>query len=274
MNSSRPFRPAGSMLCALLACGLLAACVAVPEPVPAGPGREARMPMESTADPARRAALRLELASLYFSRGQAETALDELRQALEARPDMAEAHALRGLIYASLGDTARSEQSFRRALDLNPRDADAMHNFGWTLCQRQRYDDADGWFGRALAQPQYRDQPRTWLARGVCQARAGRWSDAEASLTRSFELDPNNPATAYNLAEVLLQRSELERARFYVARINNQPQLSSAQSLWLAARIERRLGNLDAVRMLGRQLLDRFPQSSEAARFEKGSFDD
>jgi type IV pilus assembly protein PilF len=252
---------------------LLSGCVSVPQPDPNNPGREVRQPVD-TADPARRAQVRLELAGLYFARGQSETALDELRQALEARPDMPEAHSLRGLIFASLGDTGRSEQSFRRALELNPRDADAMHNFGWVLCQQQRFDEADALFGRALAQPQYRDQVRSLLARGVCQARNKRWADAEVTLSRSYELDPTNPVTAYNLSEVLLQRGELERARFYVARINAQRDFSSAQTLWLAARIERRLGSSDNMQAFGRQLRDRFPQSAEALRFENGRFDD
>ncbi len=252
---------------------VLAACVSVPEPDPNNPGREAR-PAADNADPVRRARLRLELAGLYFSRGQAETALEELRQALQAQPDMPEAYSLRGLVYASLGDTARSEQSFKRALDLNPRDADAMHNFGWVLCQQQRYSEADALFIRALAQPQYRDQMRTLLAQGVCQARSGRWADAENTLTRSYELDPGNPVTAYNLADVLLQRGELERARFYVGRINANRDLASAQSLFLAARIERRLGNVAGVQDFGRQLQGRFPQSAEALRYERGRFDD
>lgn len=252
---------------------MLGGCVSVPQPDPNNPGRDLRPPPD-TSDPERRAKVRLELAGLYFSRGQTETALDEVRQALEARPNLPEAHSLRGLIYASLGDTARSEQSFKRALELNPRDADAMHNFGWVLCQQQRFDESDALFGQALAQPQYRDQIRSLLARGVCQARAGRWADAERTLSRSYELDPTNPVTAYNLSEVLLQRGELERARFYVARINGQRELSSAQTLWLAARIERRLGNLDGVQEFGRQLRDRFPQSAEALRYERGRFDD
>jgi len=261
------------LLLLLSLVAVLSACVSVPQPDPNNPGRETRKASDN-ADPERRAKLRLELAGLYFSRGQTETALEELRQAMQAKPDMPEAYSLRGLVYASLGDHARSEQSFKRALELNPRDADAMHNFGWTLCQQQRLDEADALFSRALAQPQYRDQMRTLLAQGVCQARAGRWEQAQGTLSRSYEMDPSNPVTAYNLAEVLLQRGELERARFYVGRINANRDLSSAQTLWLAARIERRLGNLGAVQDFGRQLLDRFPQSAEALRYGRGRFDD
>jgi len=228
----------------------------------------------ATVDAERRARVRMELAGLYLGRGQASTALEEIKQALAAKPDMPGAHNLQGLIYAALGEASLAEDSFRRALQLNPRDGDAMHNYGWFLCQQRRFAEADAQFERALQQPQYREVVRTMRAQGVCQARAGQWAQAERTLSRSYELDPTNPVTAYNLGEVLLHRGELERARFYVERINVRPDMASAQSLWLAARIERRLGNLDAMQLYGRQLRDRFPQSTEALQFEQGRFDD
>lgn len=226
------------------------------------------------ADAERRATVRLELASLYLARGQASTALEEVRQAIAAKPDSAPAHNLQGLIYGALGEQRLAEGSFQRALQLDPRDGDAMHNYGWFLCQQRQYDAAQAQFERALQQPQYREVVRTLLAQGVCQARAGQWAQAERTLSRSYELDPANPVTAYNLSEVLLQRGELERARFYVGRINAQPEQSSAQSLWLAARIERRLGNVEGLQSFGRQLRDRFPQAPETLLYERGRFDD
>ena len=272
MNVHR--RPnAGASLWLVAALGLLSACstTSTTTSPAAAPSREVRAPGDAP-DPQRRAQARLELAGLYFARGQAETALNELKEALAAKPDMPEAYSLRGLVYASLGDAAKADDSFRRALDFSPRDADVMHNYGWFLCQERRYEPADAQFERALAQPQYRDGARTMLAQGVCRARAGRWPEAERSLLRAYELDPVNPFTAFSLSEVLLQRGELDRARFYVQRINAQPELSSAQSLWLAVRIERRLGNVGAVQDLGRQLRERFPQSTEALQFELGRF--
>ncbi len=222
----------------------------------------------------RRARVRLELAALYFSRGQSNTALDELKLALAANPDLPEAHGLRGLIYASLGDPVVAEEAFKRALELSPRDGDNLHNYAWFLCQQRRYDEAEAMFLRATALPNYGEVQRTLLTRGVCQARAGRWVEAERTLSRSYELDPANPVTAYNLSDVLLRRGELERARFYVRRINQVPEAVTAQSLWLAARIERRLGNMEGLQDFGRQLRERFPQSPETLQFERGRFED
>lgn len=235
--------------------------------------REARQPPDA-AESERRARVRLELASAYFGRGQANTALDELKLALAAKPDLYEAYNLRGLAYASLSEPKLAEESFQRALQLNPRDADTMHNLAWFYCQQGRFDDGERLFQQALAQPQYLAAVRTLFAQGVCQARGGRWAEAEKTLSRSYELDPSSPVTAYNLAEVLLRRGEFERARFYVGRINTNPDQSNAQSLWLAARIERRIGNESGVQQWGRQLRERFPQSPEALQYERGRFDD
>jgi type IV pilus assembly protein PilF len=264
-------------LCALLVTAALqAACVSSPVPAPAAgtnPPRDTS-PVTDSGDPERLARARLELAGLYFSRGQSATALAEIKTALTAKPDIPEAYSLRGLVQAAMGDAGPAEDSFRRALQLAPRDGDTLHNYGWFLCQQKRYAEADVQFGNALVQPQYRDLVRTLLAQGVCQARADRWVEAERTLSRSYELDPANPVTAYNLAEVLLRRGEFERARFYVGRINAVPEQATAQSLWLATRIEHKLGNAAAVQNLGRQLQDRFPQSGEALKFDGGRFDD
>lgn len=222
----------------------------------------------------RRAAVRMELAGLHYSRGQNETALEEIKLALQARPDLGAAYNLRGLVYAGMGEPALADESFNRALQLNPRDADAMHNRGWTLCQRGLFAEADRLFEQALALPQYRDAQRSLMAQGVCHARAGRLDEAERRLTRAYELDPSNPTTALNLSEVLYRRQDYDRARFYIRRVNQREDLSNAQTLWLALRIENRLSNRNGVDDFGRQLRNRFPQATETLAYDRGRLDE
>ena len=112
------------------------------------------------------------------------------------------------------------------------------------------------------------------MAQGVCQARNNRWTEAERTLSRAYELDPANPATAVNLSEVLYRRGEFERARFYIRRVNATDELSNAQTLWLAVRIEQKLGQTAQAQVLGAQLRNRFPQSPESLLFEKRLFDE
>jgi type IV pilus assembly protein PilF len=216
----------------------------------------------------------MDLATGYYSRGQLDTALDEVKLALAAQPDLPEAFSLRGLIYQSLGEDQLAEESFKHALRLNPRDPDTMHNYGWFLCQRQRLPEAQAQFQQAIATPRYPGLARSLMTQGICLARAGAWAEAERSLVRAYEVDPSNPVTAVNLADLLYRRGELERARFYVGRVNAVRELSSAQTLWLAARIENKMGNKRGAGDFGRQLRARFPQAPETQLFERGRFDD
>ncbi|MGH6638957.1 MAG: type IV pilus biogenesis/stability protein PilW [Polaromonas sp.] len=224
-------------------------------------------------DQRRRARLRLELATGYFEQGQTNVALDEIKQALATDPTFVDAYNLRGLAYLRLNDIPLAEDSFRRALALDPRDANVAHNYGWLLCQQARYNDSFRLFAQAAANPSYGGQAKTLMAQGVCQVRAGLRTEAEKSLMRSYELDAGNPVTGYNLASLLYEGGELTRAQFYIRRLNNS-ELANAETLWLGIKTERKLNNREAVLQLADQLKKRFAQSSQAAAYEKGAFNE
>jgi type IV pilus assembly protein PilF len=221
----------------------------------------------------RRARLRMELASGYFEQGQTTVALDEIKQALVADPNNADAYSLRGLVYMRLEDAGMAEDSFRRAIAINPRDPNARHNYGWLLCQQNRYGDAAVQFTEALGVPGYTDRAKTLMTQGVCELKAGQRVQAERSLQQAYEIDAGNPVVGFNLASVLAQREEWSRAQFYIRRVNNSAS-ASAETLWLGIKIERKLNNREAAAQLGGQLQRRFPQSREATAYERGNFND
>lgn len=224
-------------------------------------------------DSRRRARLRLELASSYFQQGQNTVALDQIKQSLAADSNYPGAYNLRGLVYMRLNDMARAEESFRRALSINSADADVMHNYGWLLCEQQRYPEATKLFTKAIEVPSYLFKPKSLMALGLCQARAGQHEEAEQNLKRSYEMDAGNPVTAYNLAEILYKRGDYVKSQFYIRRLNNSP-LANAQSLWLGIKIERKRGDGDAMLELVRQLKKRFATSTELTEYEQGRFDE
>jgi type IV pilus assembly protein PilF len=224
-------------------------------------------------DARKRARLRIELASGYFEQNKTKVALDEIKQALLSDSTYAPAYNLRGLVYMRMGELRLADESFRRALQFNPRDSNAAHNLGWLSCEQGRYDEAVKLFTQALSHPAYTARAKTFMAQGVCQVRSGQLADAQVSLTRSFELDPGNPVTLYTLAQVLFRQGDLIKSQFYLRRLNNG-ELANAETLWLGIQVERRLGNRLAVSQLGDQLKRRYPQSPQLVLFEKGTFDE
>ncbi len=264
------------LFCTCLAMGGLSGisgCVSNPDAVGPG-GVGADIVTESDEPEARkRARIRLELAVGYFEQGQTTVALDELKQSIAIDPNFSDAYNLRGLIYMRLNDLRMAEESFRRAMAINPRDANTMHNYGWLLCQQAKYTESQQFFSRALADPLYGGRAKTWMAQGLCQVRAGQRAEGELSLSRSYELDAKNPVTGYNLALLLYQRGEFVRSQFYVRRLNNS-ELANAESLWLGIKVERRMENRNAMLQLASQLKKRYPQSRELAAYERGAFDE
>lgn len=261
----------------VLACWsavLLAGCANPSGSPHASPGHQNDFVTESD-EPAerRRARLRVELAGGYFEQGQTKVALDEIKQALSIDSNYVEAYNMRGLIYMKLNDVPRAEDSFKRALNLNARDANVAHNYGWLLCQQARYDESFRLFAQAVANPTYTDKAKTLMALGVCQVNAGQTAEAEQSLMRSYELDAGNPVTGYNLSKLLYARGDLTRAQFHIRRINNSD-LGNAETLWLGIKIERKLQNQQAVLQLAQQLKNRFSQSSQALAYDRGQFND
>lgn len=257
----------------VLGLGSLQGCAGTAASSASGTSRTEPVTESDEPEARKRARIRLELASNYFEQGQTTVALDEIKQSLAADPTYGAAFVMRGLVYMRLNDRALAEDSFRRALQINPRDPDALHNYGWFVCQQGRHAEALDLFIRALASPVYSGQAKTLMAKGICQTRMGQLAEAEASFARSFELDASNPISGYNLASLLYRRGDYSRAQFYIRRLNNSD-LANAETLWLGIKVERRLNNSEAMEQLAQQLNRRYPKSRQLESFQRGAFDE
>jgi type IV pilus assembly protein PilF len=225
------------------------------------------------SDQRKRARIRVELALGYFQQGKTNIALDEIKLAIAADPTFSDAYSLRGLVYLALNDFAFAEESFNKALSIRQKDPNVLHNLGWLKCQQAAYGSSLVFFEQALADPAYMGRAKTLMAQGLCQVRAGMLTEAESSFLKSYEYDAGNPVTGYNLSRLLFQKAELNRAQFYIRRLNNT-EFANAESLWLGIKVEKKMGNLQAVEQLASQLEKRFSQSPEAASYRKGAFDE
>lgn len=223
------------------------------------------------ADNRRRAAIRLQLGVNYYQDGKFSVALDELKQALALDPNYADAHTVLALVYTELQQDALAEQSFQRALQLEPANSDLNNNYGWYLCQHGREKDSLAFFENALKNPLYTQKAKPLQNAGVCSNKMGNAALAEEYFRRSFEIDPTGAVAAYNLAAIYYDRKDYSRARFYVGQVNNS-QAPTPSSLWLGIRIERRLGNRTNQVALESQLERLFADSREAQMQKRGNY--
>jgi type IV pilus assembly protein PilF len=238
-----------------------------------GSGQNGMSASTDQTDSQRRARIRLQLAVGYYQQHQNEIALNEIRRALEADPSLADAYSMRGLIYMNMGENRLAEEDLLKALKLQPNNPDFSNNYGWLLCQTGRERDAIGYFEAAFKNRNYDSPSKALNNAGVCSLKIKDKSAAQRYFLQAFQHDPSSPATSAHLARLYYDQRDYQRAQFYASRAVKS-ETAGPDVLWLAIRIERKLGNRSAEASLAGQLRRRYPASPEYAAFERGVFDE
>lgn len=258
------------LLCLL--AGMLGGCAAQP-------GQSGKAELQTSSDQSaaqKRAAIRLQLAIGYYEQGQLEVALDEVKKALQANPDDADGYGVRALIYMGMGQTALAEDNFLRALKLAPHNADVSNNYGSFLCQNGRAAQAIAYFDAAIGNRAYQSPGKAMNNAGSCSIKLGDYAGAERYLLQALTLTPDLAATNANLARVYYERRDYARAGFFISRLSRIAKMESltADVLWLAIKVQHKLGDAGAEASMATQLRRHHSASPEYAAYQRGAFDE
>ncbi len=265
-------RPPPTFAVALLAACVLAGCGAMKSTDGEAPTAESGTLSGEVNDPRNRAKVHAELAGLYYGRGNMAIALEELRIAVAADPNYATTYSMYGLVYMELRENRLAQENFERALRLSPSDPDINHNFGRFLCQNGREAESIKYFLQAVRNPLYATPWRSYSSAGQCAMRKDNIKDAEAYFLQALRQEPDDVSSLLHLGLIRYRQGSLEDARKLVARYNKISE-PTAESLWLALRVERRLGERVAESSYANQLRRRFSGSPEYQLLQRGEYD-
>ncbi len=256
---------------AIAALFVLAGCASKQPAMPAQP--EPQPPVKQPEVPlAQRSQIRTELGAGYYERGQLDVAIEELSEAIKLDPNNAKAYNVFGLVYTMLGDNAKAEQNFQRALALAPQDSEIHHNWGWYLCSHGRARESIAEFELAIRNPLYKTPEIALINAGKCSASFGDTAAAEAYFKRAFATSPNNPQASYGLALLAYRSMRLEDARGWMKPVMLQAN-PTPEALYLGMCIEKKLGDRQSELSYVSQLRNRYPESAEAKALPTGTCD-
>ncbi len=260
-----PLRAAAA--CCLIA--ILVACSSAPknkEPAPAEAPPPAKPAPVSLTE---RARIHTELGAGYYERGQMDVAIEELNEAVKLDPNRAGAYNIYGLVYAMMGENAKAEQNFQRALQLAPQDSEIRHNWGWFLCTTGHPREAIPEFELAIRNPLYKTPEIALINAGRCSTSFGDVANAEIYFKRALAVSPNNPTAAYGLALLAYKASNYSEARDWMRPAVQQTNPTAA-ALFLGMCIERKLSDRQAELSYISQLRNRYPDSAETKAIATG----
>ncbi|MGZ4980280.1 MAG: type IV pilus biogenesis/stability protein PilW [Methylobacter sp.] len=207
----------------------------------------------------------LQLGVRYLSMNKLELAKENLLLALKDNSGNAQAHNALAFLYEKLNQADNAKDHYETALSLTPDDLSVQNNFGRFLCEHGEFEGGMELLSKASANPL---NDRQWLAltnAGRCALSMGQKSQAENYFRQALQL---NNAYAPALSE--MQKIAYEKSDFWAAKGFLQRYLSVAdhtpETLWIAAQVERALGNRELAREYKSLLLEKFPLSNEAKK--------
>ena len=233
-------------------------------------GGSAGTPQQDTTRAQAIARIHTELAAAYYERKQYAVALQEIGVAMEADADYAQAYNVRALVRMALREDEQADADFHRSLQLDSVSSETHNNYGWFLCQRGRTKESIRQFQEALKNPLYETPETAYVNLGVCSKKAGLMKEAESNLQRALVLRPGMPEALYGLAEWNYDNGDYAGAKSYFMRFSQVASDLTAEQLWLAVRIERKMRDRNSEASYALQLRKRYPDSRETQLLSQG----
>lgn len=215
--------------------------------------------------------IKTQLAVEYMKAADYRQAVESIDEALKVDSHYVYAWLIRAQIWQYLKEPAKAEESFRRALALEPNSAEVNNNFGWFLCDVQnRPNEAIAYFDKALSDPTYPSPQVANLNKGICTSRMGQYQMAKAYFERALAADPSFAPAQKEMARNALLAGNTQDAdnlfRQYQRRIDNL----SADDLLLGWKIARAMGRSQDAYEYEAQLRTNFPYSPELEQTTSG----
>lgn len=226
----------------------------------------------AVGDARQRAKAHAELGQLYLGEGQLNVALDEANIAIEADSTYPLGYNLLALVQMYLKENRAAEESFNRALRLAPGDPEINNNFGWFLCQTGRPQQSIAYFQVASKSPLYSTPTKPLTNAGICSVNMRDDKAAESYLVSAVRADSLNADAHYLLADIYFRAGRTAEAR---QRINEVHRLGdpTAETLWLAVRIERKLGDREMEARHASQIRRKFQNTPEYEKLMRGQYE-
>jgi len=160
-------------------------------------------------------------AQALLGSGAGEEALEEAERAVELDPSSVRAHILLGLAAWRTERLTRAQESFQRAVKLSGRKPGVLVDYAWFMASARgprlavlaAQDAVDADNGSSTA----------WAALGLAQFRLRRRQEAEASLKRALQLDPNDPYAQLVMAKLLQDQRQDTKAVALASLLEDTP---------------------------------------------------
>lgn len=210
-------------------------------------------------EPIAAARTRISLGLTYLKNGNYQQAKFNLDKALTFAPRFADAHYSMAYYYQVVGEIELADEAYKQSLRLEPHNPDIANTYGAFLCQHGKYDQAQQYFLKAINSTNYVSTAESYENLALCSRSQGHNADALQYMQSAINHQPSRARSLLLLSQWQAEDGFYDDAKSNLKRFERQGQVS-AESLWLATKIEHALGELEEARNYGEMLKSVYPQ--------------
>jgi len=200
----------------------------------------------------------------YYNQNNLEQANEKLIKALAQDPKSSQAHYAYAVLQNRFLDKEKTEFHFRKAVELDPKNSEALSNFGAYLCNDGRIKESEKYFLQAVKNPLYKSPEIAYTNAAVCLLKLDPPENETAItyLQRALALRNNYTPALINIAELSFADQNYDLTRVYLERFHlvTEP---TPRSLWLDIRNMLKINDTDRASELAAKLKNDFPDSAE-----------
>jgi len=210
----------------------------------------------------------MNLGAGYLRQGRPDLAIERLQRAIELNPRLADAHTTLAIAYDQLGSLEDAETHYKRATQIEPENSSAANSYAVFLCRNNRWKDAEPYFKHAVDNLKYATPEVSYTNAGVCALKAGDRAKAEENFRAALTRVPTYPEALSNMLEMSYSDRNYLQARAFLQRYMDAKE-PTAKVLLMCVNIEQQLGNRDAANRCASQLREGFPSSPEVQQLQE-----
>lgn len=221
--------------------------------------------------PSEVAAIKIQLAIEYMNAGSYRDAVAAIEEALTLQARNENAWLVRAEIYRFLKVNDKAQESYARALAINPESPEINNNYGWFLCNGgNRINESLAYFDRALGDPTYPSPHVAHMNKGICSARLGQYSQARGYLEQALAVAPGFAPVYKEMARIALHEGKNSDADRLFRQYQSQVARLDADDLLLGWKVARSIGQTQAAYEYEAQLRADHPYSPELQEIVTG----
>lgn len=182
---------------------------------------------------------RIQIAIKLIKRNQPESAVVQLKKAMQLDPDSPRVYEIMAIAFEQMGEMSIAQNHFKKMRRLDSDYTRGQANYAAFLIRQENYKQAYTQLSDVVEDIYYPSRAIAFQQLAFCAGKLGQTDQAEHYYRRAIHLEPNLPDSLLELAELTFNKQNYVDSQAYLNGYRQKVKPANAKSLLLGIKLAR-----------------------------------